>query len=196
MKAEVKARVLDDVAAGRLSIEDGWAAEDPVEDPPKSGVWKVTVRATYKAPPVPQGMEEEVAARGPSWEQAKVAEALLRRTRAMLGCEAFDKFIDMQFLILVPAFTTLKAQTAYRVRRAGLTERGSKDDEFSKVIMHSCGDSAKYFEKFKAKAIKDNGTTLFVIIADECHYSPTRVASPTCPRHLLYSASLNTRPHR
>ena len=67
MKAAVQARVDEDVAAGRLSIEDGWAVEDPVEDPPESGVWKVTVVATYKAPSVPQGKEEEEAAvRGPS----------------------------------------------------------------------------------------------------------------------------------
>jgi len=180
--AAVEARVKKDATAGRPSIEDDWAIEACKD--PENGVWKVTVRARLKAPSVPQGTEEEEeAVRGPSWEQAKVAEALLRRTRAMLGGEAFDKFADMQFLILVPNFTTLLTQTAYRVRRAKLTERG-KNDEYAKVITNCLqGNSPTRFEDFKDMALKgeDRATTLFVIIADECHFGPTRVWGPPQP---------------
>ena len=68
-----------------------------------------------------------------------VAEALLRRAREVIGAEAFGTFQDVQFLVGVPAFTTLQAQTAIRVRKAGLLDRVRKEDEYSKVVMYTPG---------------------------------------------------------
>ena len=110
--------------------------------------------------------DEEV--KPPSFEQAQVAQALMRRTRTILGEPAFNEFTDVQFLICVPAFTTLQAQTAYRVRKAGLLDRERNEDEYSKVVMQRYdGTSVVTFNAFKKKAI-DEQKTLFVIIADVC----------------------------
>ncbi|KAL3904301.1 MAG: hypothetical protein SGPRY_011340 [Prymnesium sp.] len=135
----------------------------------------IVVYATYEPPDeealVPMDAEE---VKPPSLEQARVAEALLRRTKRMLGEPAFKAFKEVQFLICVPAFTTLQAQTAYRVRKAGLLDRERNEDEYSKVVMNTAGATGNLiFTAFKLRAQREP-ETLFIIIADECHYAPTR----------------------
>ena len=68
-----------------------------------------------------------------------MAEALFRRAREVIGEKTFAEFRDVQFLVCVPAFTTLQAQTAIRVRQAGLLDRVRKEDEYSKVVMYTPG---------------------------------------------------------
>jgi hypothetical protein len=139
----------------------------------------VTIERPQPPPPSSSGhqpllLECEAETRPPGLEQAAVAEALFRRTRAMLGQPAFDQFRDVQFLVCI--FNTLQAQTAYRIRKAGLLDREQCEDEYSKVVMNtpptSDGVSWKNFEKFRQRALEEPDT-LFVIIADECHWAPT-----------------------
>ena len=132
---------------------------------------RVFVHAKHKPPPTvadstfltPRDTEEVQPV---PYEQARVAEALLRRTKTMFKEDEFNKFNDVQFLICVPDFTTLQAQTACRVRKAGLLDRERCEDEFSKVVMYvPKGPSQVKFDAFKKRA-KQEPETLFVIIAD------------------------------
>ena len=169
LKEVVRERVDAERRKGRLLIKT-----DPDQIQASWYPLKVVVRATYeppREPPIPSGQDalvtmdaEEV--KPPSFEQAQVAEALVRRTRGMLGEDAFKEFKDVQFLICVPAFTTLQAQTAYRVRKAGLLDRERNECEYSKVVMHVHGGASEgTFNAFKENA-KSEPETLFVIIAD------------------------------
>ena len=86
--------------------------------------------------PEPKGEEsilvEEV--RGPSAKQIELAERILERMKGslvkseLLGkCSkdnVFSKFYDVQFLVLVPRFSTLQHQTADRVEKEGLLYTG------------------------------------------------------------------------
>lgn len=145
----------------------------------------IVAYATYEPPDeealVPMDAEE---VKPPSLEQARVAEALLRRTKRMLGESAFNTFKEVQFLICVPAFTTLHAQTAYRVRKAGLLDRERNEDEYSKVVMNTAGATGdQIFTAFKLRAQREP-ETLFIIIADVSarHTFATPAAHP---RYLL-----------
>lgn len=169
----------------------------------------VVVYATYKPPEpshTPSGEAEEALVpmdaediKPPSFEQARVAEALLRRTRTMLGENKFNEFKDIQFLIGVPAFNTLKAQTAYRVRKAGLLDRERNEDEYSKVVMYTPGGSGDLtFRAFKSKALAEP-TTLFVFIADvslprHSHHAslPRAMIMPLSLAHIRRPAPLTT----
>ena len=173
--AEIKKRCVRDgksnlpiVASAAIDIMDPFDERQTLVD-------KVIVTAQYRISqllslPAPSDPPRELSVKGPSPEQAHVAEALLRRTRAMFG-SGFGTFKDVQFLITVPNFTTLLAQTASRVRTAGLLD--PNESEYSKVITNwHVGSSPRFFNAFKEKALKD-ASTLFVIIADECHFGPT-----------------------
>eukprot|EP00953_Heterococcus_sp_UTEX-ZZ885_P011364 6577-Heterococcus_DN1.PRE.6 len=108
-------------------------------------------------------------------EQERVAQALLDKTRQVLASVSGDRkniedYKSLDFLVFVPAFSTLKQQTIARVQAQGLNSQSSENaDEQGLMYKNS---SAKAFKRFKKKA-ESNKDVLFVIIADECHWGPT-----------------------
>ncbi|KAG5189579.1 hypothetical protein JKP88DRAFT_143593, partial [Tribonema minus] len=115
-------------------------------------------------------------------EQECVAAALVRMTeRALLpgGGSLEDVFTDgLDFLVLVPRFTTLQQQTAARVQKMGLAD-GAGGSIGQRVIMYqarSGSGTSKMFQRFKSES-ETHSKRLFCIIADECHWGATKTGA-------------------
>ncbi|CAM9886863.1 unnamed protein product, partial [Ectocarpus sp. 8 AP-2014] len=102
--------------------------------------------------------------------QERVADRLFDKTQAVLGDRNISDFRGVEFLLLTPCFLTLQHQTMNRLAKSGLV---SQDKVESCVIMYEGkGRHMPIFESFKERALTEHNK-LFVMIADECHLSPT-----------------------
>ncbi|CAM9719306.1 unnamed protein product, partial [Pylaiella littoralis] len=104
-------------------------------------------------------------------KQKEVAQRLFEKTQKVLGNRCIHGFKGVEFMVLTPAFQTLQQQTINRLAKSGVLPQDQAASEC--VIMYI--KSAKHdqlFKGFKARvdAKKD---TLFVLVADECHYGCT-----------------------
>ncbi|GBG35118.1 GREB1-like protein, partial [Hondaea fermentalgiana] len=104
-------------------------------------------------------------------EQREVAEEVFcKAEQALFGTSNADwtsKFNSVSFVVLTPNFNSLQSQTADRVTRTKL--------EGGRVLKHTKVPYAvmkKHREWMEEEA--KNPKTLFVIIADECHFAPTK----------------------
>ncbi|GBG34091.1 GREB1-like protein [Hondaea fermentalgiana] len=104
-------------------------------------------------------------------EQREVAkEVFCKAEKALFGTSNADwtsKFNSVSFVVLTPNFNSLQSQTANRVTRAKL--EGGRVLKHTKVP-HAAMDAHREWMEEEAKNLK----TLFVIIADECHFAPTK----------------------
>jgi hypothetical protein len=117
-------------------------------------------------------------------EQRSVAQRLLDRViyvmgRPDLGGDGGVKdgglsaaFSDIQFLIFVPTFNTLKVQTQKRVDEC----LSPPDPVWEQHVMTYDKSYELKFKKFK-DAVLENTKTLFVIIADESHWGYNRASA-------------------
>ncbi|GBG30758.1 GREB1-like protein [Hondaea fermentalgiana] len=104
-------------------------------------------------------------------EQREVAEEIFRKAEQVLfgqiDADWTSKFNSVSFVVLTPNFNSLQSQTADRVTRAKL--EGGRVLKHTKVP-HAAMDAHQKWMKEEVK----NPKTLFVIIADECHFAPTK----------------------
>ncbi|GBG30820.1 GREB1-like protein [Hondaea fermentalgiana] len=105
-------------------------------------------------------------------EQRDVAEELFRKAGRALFPEQetpdwVSRFDKVSFVVLTPNFNSLQSQTADRVRRAML--------ENGRVLKHTkVPHSVMEDHRAWMEAEARDPRTLLVIIADECHYAPTK----------------------
>jgi len=122
-------------------------------------------------------------------EQQLIAGKLVERAMSILGgveiCRS--KFEKVEFLIVTPNFVTLETQTKDRLEKLGLIRDGESVDD---KVVKMTGTSVEVLNKFR-DSIKANEKTLFVLITDECHFSPTVQVHG----HLLLDKELNERPN-
>ncbi|GBG35105.1 GREB1-like protein, partial [Hondaea fermentalgiana] len=104
-------------------------------------------------------------------EQREVAEEVFRKAEQVLfdhsDANWTSKFNSVSFVVLTPNFSSLQSQNADRVARAKL--EGGRVLKNTKVP-HAAMDAHRKWMEEEAK----NPKTLFVIIADDCHFAPTK----------------------
>ncbi|GBG34092.1 GREB1-like protein [Hondaea fermentalgiana] len=104
-------------------------------------------------------------------EQREVAEEVFRKAEQVLfgqiDADWTSKFNSVSFVVLTPNFSSLQSQTADRVTRAKL--EGGRVLKHTKVP-HAAMNAHREWMEEEA----NNPKTLFVIIADDCHFAPTK----------------------
>ena len=104
------------------------------------------------------------------YEQRLISYQLFERMKIILGNEHFSTFNHLAFLICTPDQNTLWNQTMERLKRTGILNE-------KQVEMVSIKYRKDHFENrftpFRNRIEKEKDT-LFVLIADECHYAITK----------------------
>ncbi len=104
-----------------------------------------------------------------------------------------DKFDDVEFVVYTARYRMLSDQTEKRIRHpeAGVLsseELETRDDSDAKkrmfMYLHS-PETTKHFEELKRK-VTEKERTLFVIIADECHWGITKDKEEKASAHNLF----------
>lgn len=90
-----------------------------------------------------------------------------------------EQFSSLKFCVFVPSFRTLRNQTLKRVNGI-MNEQASEKLDYDRCIemYGAAAIHVAYRKKWLEEALSDrNKQTLFVVIVDECHRSPTVVSS-------------------
>ena len=105
-----------------------------------------------------------------------------------------DAFDDVEFAVYTARYRMLSDQTEKRIRHpdAGvlsteeLKSQRDDGDEKKRMFMYvRSAETEKHFEKLKEK-VQEKPKTLFVIIADECHWGITKDKEKTSSAHNLF----------
>lgn len=104
------------------------------------------------------------------FEQRVIANELFKRTKSLIGEDRFSQFDNLEFLVCSPNQNTLYEQNMKRLTEA---RTGILFGPIEQVAVKYFKDHIKIFKDFKNRATQ-NKNTLYVIIADECHYAITK----------------------
>ena len=105
-----------------------------------------------------------------------------------------DAFDDVEFAVYTARYRMLSDQTEKRIRHpdAGvlsteeLKSQREEGDEKKRMFMYvRSAETEKHFEELKEK-VQEKPKTLFVIIADECHWGITKDRERTSSAHNLF----------
>lgn len=99
-------------------------------------------------------------------KQREVATRLFHSIKSSLA-RSLDTFSNLQFIVCLPAFSSLQTQTQGRIRAAKLCNQPEEQ-----LAYMWTSTSTKALNLFKA-SIQTNPDTLHVIIVDECHFAAT-----------------------
>ena len=130
--------------------------------------------------------------------QIEMAAILKQRIEAIMDCyhgiaNLSDEFDDVDFTVYTARYRMLSDQTEQRLCHpdAGVL---SKEEVMShkerkgkkRMFMYGHGEDAdKHFEQLK-KEVQDKSKTLFIIIADECHWGITKDKDQKSSAHNLF----------
>ncbi len=124
--------------------------------------------------------------------QHHVAIAIFESVRDQLAKDgqSIDEYTSVEFKILVPKYISLKQQTKERIEACAELVRDGEDSScLVEKYPFSSASSVERMKNFELKILdKSNSKVLYVLIVDECHYSPTQNAIP-----LLHNSELHDR---
>ncbi|KAG2386909.1 hypothetical protein C9374_001944 [Naegleria lovaniensis] len=104
------------------------------------------------------------------YEQRVISHTLYERMKSIIGQTNFEQFNHLCFLVCTPDQNTLWYQTMERLERANILPPNTK---LTSVSIKYRKDHLPIFEAFRNRIEKEQDT-LFIVIADECHFAITK----------------------
>lgn len=172
-----------------LDIDSNDVDDNPVEVDLSSqiAVWKCQVVVAAPLMAKEQSISLSACPTLVQLSQQVVADRVFEKALQSLGCpdgtSLSKQFKKLEFLIMVPAYNTLRQQTMDRLREFEMLVGTTQPDTVieTSVMLYPVSRGGKDNKKLmedKIKLILENEELLFILIVDECHYGPTMKGIP------------------
>ncbi|KAL9644082.1 hypothetical protein ABK040_005548 [Willaertia magna] len=118
-------------------------------------------------------IEIKLASRHVHFEQRVISFELFKRLREIIGEERCKQFTELSFLICSPNQNTLWDQNVKRLKQTELLPFITEKKDIKKIAIKYFDKHIPHYQKFRER-VKKESSTLFVVVADECHYAITK----------------------